>query len=140
MNKILLIIFVVAVMVGGGAFYGGMKYQQSKIPFRQNFQNLSPEERQQRIQQMGVTGNRTGAGFATGEVISKDDKSITVKIQNGGSKIIFYSNNTEISKFATGTPDDLEVGKTVTVNGTTNQDGSITAQSIQISPEMPTQP
>jgi len=150
MKKLLPIIIVLAVVVGGVAFYGGMKYAQSKSSrqFGQgnfpDFNNLSAEERQQRMQQMGAgNGFRNGtstANFASGEIISKDDKSITVKLRDGGSKIIFYSDTTEVSKFIEGTSGDLEIGKTVTVNGTANQDGSITAQSIQLRPEMPTQP
>ncbi len=133
--KIILIIIGIAIVAGGGAFYGGMKYAQSKTQGKfQNFSNLSPEERQQ----MGAAGiglrggNSGGSGFASGEIINKDEKSITVKLRDGGSKIIFYSDTTEIDKFATGTPSDLKIGKTVTINGKTNQDGSITAQSIQL--------
>ncbi len=145
MNKLITIIIAVAVVVGGGAFYGGIKYMQSQAPQRnaQGFQNLSPEERQQRIQQFGGSGggNRgTGGGFTSGEILSKDDKSITIKLRDGGSKIIFYSDTTEIGKFVNGAPSDLEVGKTVTINGSTNPDGSITAQSIQTRPAMLTQP
>lgn len=147
MKKTLLIILVIVIAVGGGAFYGGMKYAQSKTSqtlSQGNFQNLSPEERAQRFQQMGLgngrSGNRTGANFTAGEIIAKDDKSITVKMQDGGSKIIFYSDTTEIGKSATGTPGDLEVGKTVSVSGTANQDGSITSQSIQIRPATISQP
>lgn len=145
MTKKVLPIIIALIAVGGGAFYGGMKYAESKSSagshasgFR-NLQNLSPEERQKQIDQMG--GGRTGAnrqmggGIANGEIISKDGQSITVKLQDGGSKIVFYSASAEISKFAAGSPSDLEVGKTVMISGKTNDDGSITAQSIQIRPE-----
>jgi len=143
MKKILPIIIIV-IIVAAGAFFAGMKYGQSKGSSlsRGNFQdfaNMSPEEREQRMQQMGanvggIRGGNRGNGFASGEILSKDDKSITVKLPDGGSKIIFFSDTTEVGKFVDGTPTDLEVGKTVMVNGTTNQDGSITAQSIQLRP------
>lgn len=145
MNKLIAIVIATAIVVGGGAFYGGMKYAQSGTPrgFAQNFQNLSPEEHQQRFQQLGQNGGRmrqAGAEFTTGEIISKDDKSITVKLPGGGSKIIFYSDTTEVGKFVNGALNDLEVGWTVSVNGKTNSDGSMTAQSIQIRQLAPNQP
>ncbi len=148
-NKFIKIV-IGAVIIGSVAFYGGMKYGQSNSPTGgsaglsqgnfQNLQNLSPEERQARLQQFGAgtngaRGTRTnGGGFTSGEIITKDDKSITVKLQDGSSKIIFYSGTTEVGKSVNGTSADLEVGKTVSVNGTTNSDGSITSQSIQIRP------
>ena len=133
-------IIAVALIVGAGAFYGGMKYAGNK----------TAADRQQRMQQFG--GNAGGArirqsgggqgGFAAGEILSKDDKSVTVKLQDarlpdwqGGSKIIFYSNATEVSKFIKGAISDLEAGKNVSVNGTANPDGSITAQTIQLRPQ-----
>jgi hypothetical protein len=137
MKKYLLFL-VILTIIGAGAFFGGMKYAESKTS--------------QRFQQMGANGfgNRAGIGninrinssngFISGNIISKDDKSITVSIRDGGSKIIFYSDTTEISKFVSGILNDLEVGKAVSVTGKTNQDGSITAQSIQIKPEMPSFP
>ena len=151
MNKLIAIVIATAVVVGGGAFYGGMKYAQSKAPQGrlsqadfQNLQNFSPEERQQRLQELGANaggfrgGQRGGnaGGFTTGEIISKDDKSVTVKLRDGGSKIVFLSDSTEITKSAAGTLSDLEVGKNISVNGTANSDGSITAQLIQLRPNL----
>lgn len=151
MNKLLPIFIVIILGVGGGAFYGGMKYAGSKSPQArfsqtdfQNLRNLSPEARQQRLRELGVNGSgfqgrfgMRGDGFANGEIISKDEKSLTIKLRDGGSKIIFFSDSTEIAKSVNGTPLDLEAGETVMVNGTANPDGSITAQSIQLRPQMP---
>jgi len=142
MKKLFLII--IAILMVTGAFYGGMKYNQSKAIQGFNFQefrNLSSEEQEQRIQQMGMSGtglksgrsgNQINPGFVTGEIILKDDQTITIKLLDGGSKIVFYSDSTKIGKFVSGTPDDLEIGKSFTINGKANQDGSITAQSIQL--------
>jgi len=144
-SKLVAIVITTAVVVGGGAFYGGMKYAESKNPrgqfSRADFQNLSPEERQQRLQEFGTNGGagfrgRTSGGqrgeFTAGEIIAKDDKSVTVKLQNGGSKIVFLSDSTEITKSVAGALSDLEVGKNIIVNGTANSDGSVTAQTIQL--------
>jgi len=141
MKKLILFI-IVLIIVGAGAFLGGMKYQQNKISSqRTSFQNLSPEERQQRLRELGANtgaGFRGGAdngqrsGFTAGEIIAKDDKSVTVKLQNGGSKIVFLSDSTEITKSAAGALSDLEIGKNIIVNGTANSDGSVTAQTIQL--------
>lgn len=143
MNKTLISILVVAVVVGGGAFYGGMKYSQGKTP-----QGFAGGEGGGGGQHQpgtagdgfrGVRGNQSGGGFTSGDILSKDDKSITVKMRDGGSKIIFYSDTTEVGKFVNGAISDLEIGKTVSVNGKVNSDGSITAQSIQLRPQLPTQ-
>jgi hypothetical protein len=135
-----IIIAVIVIVIAAGSFFGGMKYQQSKVAGStsgnaRNFGNLTQEQRQQ----LGRNGNGgpgggmvSGGGFSSGEILSNDNKSITLKLVDGGSKIIFFSDSTEISKNATGTSADLVAGKTVMVSGTTNQDGSITAKTIQL--------
>jgi len=134
MNKTSLIIIaaVVLLAIGGGAFYGGMLYGKSQTGTRSfsatNFQ--------------GMRTNRTGASgtsLITGNIISEDSSSITLQLpNNAGSKIIFYSDATQISKFTSGTAKDLTAGISVSVAGTANSDGSVTAQSIQIRPARPT--
>ena len=146
-----IIIIVAGVIIVGGSFYGGMRYAQGKTPMggagragMGNFANLSPEERQARIQQFGAAGaggGRGGArggpgggGFNMGEILSKDDKSITIKLADGGSKIIFLSASTTVTKSMSGSVQDLTVGTQVNAAGTPNSDGSLTAQSVQIRP------
>lgn len=144
MKKIILGAIMAVIIVGGGAFYGGMKYAESRNPrgqfLRAEFQNLSFEERQARFAQAGgdrrAGGIRAGqgGGFASGEIISQDDKSITVKLQDGGSKIIFLSDTTRITKSTEGFLADLKSSTQIFANGTPNQDGSMTADAVQISP------
>jgi len=143
MKKLQLIIIAIIIVVGG-AFYGGMKYGESKTPLgdfsRQNFQNLSEEERQQ-FSKQNIEGNLqrgaggvAGAGFLNGEVVDKDEQSLTLKIMDGSSKIIFFSDSTKISKITDGLIDEIEIGKQIMVTGEQNTDGSYTAKAIQLSP------
>lgn len=129
-QKIYIIGIIGIVVISTGVFYGGMEYGQSKIS--NNF-----KQGNQRFQQIGQIEDvsRNSAGFTIGEVIAKDDNSITIKLRDGGSKIIFYSNSTEISKFVSGTVQELQIGQSINITGTANQDGSLTATMIQIRPE-----
>lgn len=136
MKKTLLSVLIAVVVVGGGAFYGGMKYAQSKTPQRTGQGNF---QRNGTANIGGLRGNGSG-GFTVGDIIAKDNNSITVKLNDGGSKIVFYSGTTEVDKFAKGTAGDLQVGESVTVSGQANQDGSLTAQTIQIRPARPAAP
>ena len=143
MKKVLPII-ILLILIGGGAFYGGMEYAKSKGGL-QNLQNLSTEERQEMFQEMGAnigSGLRGGRpmgqiveGFANGEIIAKGEESITIKLRDGGSRIIFFSESTDITitKPVSGSVDDLKEGQQVMISGKENSDGSYTAQTIQMS-------
>jgi len=144
MKKLLPTIITVLV-VGLLSFYGGMKLGESKngqanVLQGGNFAQLGG--------QPGQTGGNTtlqkhtgaqGINFINGEILSVDDKSITVKLPDGGSKIVFFSETTKIVKSTDTQAADLTTGTNVMVNGTTNTDGSISATNIQIRPSMPEQ-
>lgn len=130
-NKFIIIGVIVGIIILAGSFYGGLKYGQSKNSFRgNNFQNIA------NIQKGSPNGNSQN-GMANGEIVSKDDKSITVKLSNGGSKIIFLSENTKVSKMTDGSLEDLDIGSSIIVVGISDQDGSIVAQSIQLRSDLP---
>lgn len=131
-NTIITMVILVLV-VGGGAFYGGMKYGQSTAS---KSSNQVAGARQFGANGTGarMRGGANGGGFITGDVIKQDANSVTVQLATGGTKIIFITDKTTIVKSTPGAITDLAVGKRVSANGTNNPDGSIAAQQIQIRP------
>jgi hypothetical protein len=133
-----IIIATVSLIVG---FTIGLFYQKSKTPsFSRNGQ----------FQQMGGQvnrgqGNPTGqrnpqmSGFkqTIGEITSIDDKSVTIKTADGGSKIILISDSTAINQSTSVAKTDLKVGSKVAVLGDQNTDGSITGKTINLNPATP---
>lgn len=134
-NKKMIAMILTCVVAGILVFFIGMKYGQAgSNKLGKNFSQFGARNMGTQKGMLGGSGMNRNGGATMGEILSKDDKSITVKLRDGGSKIILYSNTTEISKFTAGTVDDLMVGSNIMVNGKANNDGSITAQTIQLRP------
>lgn len=132
-QQLMIPVITAAVVVGAAAFFAGTKYQQTKQQsfFRQGGRMM------QGTGAPGVGRNGTG-NFrpVAGEISSVSGSTMTVKLQNGESRIVVFSDKTDISKSAAATSGDLASGEKVAVFGTTNADGSVTAQSIQLNPQM----
>lgn len=126
LNTLAIILLIVGL---GAGFFVGMKYQQS-----QSSQNTGRTGQGGRGQ-FGQRNGNVGRPVA-GEILSSDDKSITVKLPDGSSKIVLLSANTQINKAATASVSDLKVGEKVAVFGSNNSDGSVTAQNIQLNPQL----
>jgi beta-lactamase superfamily II metal-dependent hydrolase len=124
--KVIIAVAVMVILVAAGAFFGDVKYQQSKSPRFGNFQGARSGQQAQ--------GNQ-GVRPVNGEIINQDETSITVKLQDGSSKIVLVGDSTTINKSADGSKSDLQVGERVAVFGTQNSDGSVTAQNIQLNPQ-----
>ncbi|HEV7449512.1 MAG TPA: hypothetical protein VGP13_03160 [Candidatus Paceibacterota bacterium] len=119
----------------GASFWGGMTYAKGSAPMRGGFAGANGAQFAGRAG-AGGTGARGAAagGFTAGQILSKDANGITIKMMDGSTKIILVSGSTQVMKQASGTQDDLSVGTNVTITGSANSDGSITAQSVQIRP------
>jgi len=133
-KKIISIAIGVAVIFGGGGFYFGTVYQNKKLEVQRSQRGGDFQQRGQgqRVGMMG--GQNQGGGFADGEIISKDENSVTVKTRDGGSKIVYFSETTQIGKSVEGSMDDLSIGQNLMITGKTNSDGSLMANNIQIRP------
>ncbi len=125
---------IVGIILIGGSFFGGMKYDQAQMAAA-------------RASRTGGFAGRAGAGtffaagggarggntFAMGSILSKDANSITIQMADGsGSTIAFLTASTTVMQTTTGSVKSLAVGQTVTVIGTKNSDGSLSANSIQL--------
>ena len=126
-----MIALAVIIIVSAGTFYGGIVYQKSQnIKARGNFasRGVGQQNLAGRQSQFGQNGARP----VSGQIISMDDKGITVKLKDGSSKNVIFADSTVYNKITAGAKTDLTQGSEVTILGSQNSDNSITAQSVQI--------
>ena len=114
-NQMIIITVLVAIVFAGAGFFAGMQYQK---PQRTSFVRR-------------LNNNQNNAAIR-GQILSGDANSITIKLADGSSKIVVFGTNTIITEAATASKSALMQGKQVTVMGTTNSDGSVTAADIQL--------
>lgn len=152
MNRVAIVVVSVLVVlaVGGGAFYGGMKFGQNQVienpmeylqgtvglggPFAAADGNVVVSGEFPRVRGtpgagMPGFGRVVGGGFDT--VQSVEGNVVTVSTQDGSTKQVFTTDTTLIQKYTTVGVEALEAGDQVIVSGTTNDDGSVTARSIR---------
>lgn len=126
-----IIVFFIALVVGGVAFYGGIQYQKSQSVAGRSFIN-----NQQGTGRTGTGARRIGNGQpVSGEILNMDDTTMTVKLTDGSSRIILFTNKTIFNKTATVEKSELKVGEKIGVFGISNPDGSVTAQNVQLNPQ-----
>ena len=125
---------VIAIVVAAAAFFVGMKYQASKVMTTQATGQFGQNARfgQGSGRQRGGRGGFGGA--AVGEVTALDANSITLKLQDGSSKIVNLSSSTTYSKTDTAAKSDIKVGDRIAAIGSAASDGSISAQNVQLNP------
>ena len=132
MKNTKLIIGALLIVVGFAGFFGGMKYQQSKGFSMANIQSGDTRTGMAGRSDSERTRLGSNSGMISGEIIDKDEVSITVKQADESTKIILLSENTGVNKTSEGSVDDLKTGETVMIFGQENPDGSISAANIQL--------
>lgn len=130
--KVLVPIIYVLIGLGVG-FLGGYEYRNYRLNNARingiggNLQRFVGGTR-------GTNQNGMMRGATVGSILSMDDKSITVKLNDGSTKIVLFSGSTTFSNTISASKSDLKVGGEVAVFGATNSDGSVTATNVQINP------
>ena len=154
-NKVITVTILIVVVVGAGAFYGGLKYSGNKSlgdglspTDWQGFSDISSEERKQRFQEFGSGDHQPGDSRGrfnlnddgerplNGEIVSQGDGSLVLKLNNDSTKIIFITEDTEITLSVKGVLTDLTAGLQIMISGVENPDGSYTAKVIQVRPSI----
>lgn len=127
-NKQAFLFILVLVISLATGFYGGMVYQKRQTRSRLDQFNI------QRGQFPFGQNSRfnTSTRPVNGEIIRKDNDSLTIKLRDGSTKIILLTSKTDISKSARAKVEDLKESQTVFIIGQENSDGSIIAETIQI--------
>lgn len=136
-NNQILITALIAIIVGAAAFFGGMQYQKSQTrnQLSSRFSNgQNGGVGGQGGRRFGGPGGMMG-GVVRGEIISNDGQSVTVKLADGSSKIVLITGSTSITEATSTNQQALTSGKQVLVFGSTNSDGSVTAQNVQLNPQ-----
>lgn len=137
-SKTIILTVLIVVIIAAAAFFGGMQYQSSKSStlgqggqanFQRRFGNGTGGQGQ-----FGGQGGNQAFRPVRGEILSMDSNTVTVKLNDGTSRIVILSGTTQFLKTLSGTKDDLKTGMTINAIGTQNTDGSVTAQDIQINP------
>lgn len=89
---------------------------------------------QDQPQSGGVGNNQEKRGFAMGMITARDGAKITAKSINGTEQTVILSDSAKIYKTVDASAADFVAGTPVSVTGSKNSDGSVTAKSIQINP------
>lgn len=147
----IIVAVVVVLAVGGASFYGGMRFRESQIlkdpsmlfaqmggrQFGQGFPTGAVGERPtqggafvggQGAQPQGAVVQ--GRGGTMGTIAAIDGGVLTLNT-NDGSVLVQTADTTLVEKLTSVDVSELQVGESVMVSGSTNEDGSITARSIQ---------
>lgn len=126
-----LVMFVIAVVCSGVGYKIGGKISQVKR-FAQFGQMGQKDGQMPRLRQ--GFGGQVGQGrrHTEGEILSVDDKGVTVKLADGSSKIVLFSDKTTFATSSTIDKSKIVVGGKVDIVGDPNTDGSVSAASVQL--------
>lgn len=139
---------VVLILVAAGSFYGGMLFGKRQataaLPagFPADFQlpegaaplGDTPAGSRLRGQDRAAGGFAAQPGMLFGQIDSIEGNTLVITDANDQQKQVQVTDTTLIEKNASVTVAELATGEMVMVSGSENDDGSITARSVQVAP------
>jgi hypothetical protein len=135
-------VIIIVIVVAAAAFWGGLTYEKGKVA--SSFAAAGAGGRfggrsgggAGGAGGFGRSGGANGMMPVSGQIVASGNNTITVKLSDGTSKIVDLSSQTKINKTTQGAVSDLTTGQQVTAFGSTNSDGSITAQAVNVGNSM----
>jgi hypothetical protein len=132
-----LAILVLVIMAAGGGFFAGTAVGASRARqdlFQGRFGGQAGQgsqfQRPARTPQPGQGGGARSGGGIMGTIKSVEGDTLIVTTSEGDTQV-HATDTTFIEKYTAVGVEDLEVGERVVVSGSQNDDGSVTARSIQ---------
>ncbi len=126
---------VIALVVGAVGFFAGMQFSNyQRQQSRGNFAAQGGFNGSGGTGQFGTRNGNTRRPGVIGNIISLDNTSATVKMQDGSTKIVILSSSTSYVNTSSASKSDLKIGQTISAFGTDNSDGTLTATNVQLNP------
>lgn len=133
-NQMLVNAFLALFLVAG-SFWAGMQYQkrgqagpQGQFGPRGMLTGTVPQG------QNATRDNRTGFRPISGDIMAREDKTLTVKMADGSSKIVLLTDQTKVNRENEVTWEELKAGEKVMVMGQEGSEGAVTAERITLNP------
>lgn len=140
MSKMKWAVVIIAIVFAGAGFWGGMTYaaSQSTPSTASRFAGAGAGTF---VGRGGAAGFAGAAGGTIGTVVQVGNGSFTVQLPSStsttastGTKLVLVDSTTQVQELESVPVSNLQVGQTVTVAGSANSDGSVTATSVMIRP------
>lgn len=136
MNKKFNLVSLVSIVLLFSAlfFYLGISYQKTKTPTIGANRDAMREMmgRGDLTGQGAVNGRAIRGGQIIGKIIKINDNNIVVELNDGGSSTIYITDETFIGQMEKMEKDRFEEGQEVLVFGSSQENQSIIAESVQI--------
>ena len=125
---------LVAILFSTSFFYLGIIYQKTKTPAAGANRDVIREAMGRGdFSGQGVVGGRViRGGQVIGKIIKINDNKLTVELNNGGSSIVYITDETFIGRMENINKDRLEEGQEVLIFGNSQENQNIIADSVQI--------
>lgn len=126
MKKHLLSSVIVAVIFGGAGFAGGWLLKTHNTSQAANGYSTGTSYYYKRHNNINAKSHLVVA------VLSVTPSSLTVKLPNGNTEVVYVSGSTKYTLQTPATSSNVSQGQSIIVSGSNNSDGSVTANNITI--------